>query len=726
MPDIFAIRAQGSGRLMRIAGYIISFVFVPVSSVLMVRSAWVGAALWLILLQNPRLAISGMFALIVIEVGYRLAIQQDDDRLATYLKANGFLAAVATAWITAPAHLSILSDIMLVLVAALSAVGLALAIRKTVERTILPPLVWPHALTSATMMLLFPDWTALAAQGWNWGEMSLPEVTTLPAAMLRSIGGFFFSPDVITGGVGAILILLWSRAMFLAGVLGWIIGAGVSILLVSSGVSILWVPASYNFFLAGMALGAVFILPGVPGFFLAGLAGGIAALIAALLQVLGEGSVVTYLPIPFLSVVWLGLLALDGPLFKSYITHNPHPALRPEDSVKRVAYDVKRWGDTPYYLTVPIPGKIEITQGFAGEMSHKGRWQHALDFQWPVTEGVSARSSIWSTAVYSPVEGVTERTRNDVADNVLGAPNYAENWGNLVVIKMDSGGWALLAHLMQGTVAVVPGQRVGFTTYLGEVGNSGRSAVPHLHIQVQNSPEPGSPTQAFRLANFIHHQKGGEIWHASGLPEPGDIVSPALPAPLVHDLLAGIASGKNVWSVTVSGEVPVQWHQKGPLTINTKIDDTGAHVFCDRDGGVANIRMDSDGWRATPCGINNSPLLELLVLAAPTIPYACYPGLTWKDYLPVRSLPGTARMLQTIFGFGASGIINTSTECLSVPTQYGEFLMLVTGYENAPTGHPNSVRCTFSPLCGPVRIEAFFPEGSLHFEALSFTPDDGR
>ena len=43
----------------------------------------------------------------------------------------------------------------------------------------------------------------------------------------------------------------------------------------------------------------------------------------------------------------------------------------------------------------------------------------------------------------------------------------------------------LLAHLKRGTIAVAPGQTVRAGDHLGEVGNSGNSTEPHLHIHVQ-------------------------------------------------------------------------------------------------------------------------------------------------------------------------------------------------------------------------------------------------
>jgi murein DD-endopeptidase MepM/ murein hydrolase activator NlpD len=109
-----------------------------------------------------------------------------------------------------------------------------------------------------------------------------------------------------------------------------------------------------------------------------------------------------------------------------------------------------------------------------------------------------------------------------VEDNPQGTANYGDNWGNYVMMRSVSGDHVLLAHLLQGSVAVEPGQRVTYTSFLGSVGNSGRSTVAHLHMHVQEAAFLGAPTKPFRLANY--HSFGGE----GGRSRPG--MQPACPA----------------------------------------------------------------------------------------------------------------------------------------------------------------------------------------------------
>ena len=49
----------------------------------------------------------------------------------------------------------------------------------------------------------------------------------------------------------------------------------------------------------------------------------------------------------------------------------------------------------------------------------------------------------------------------------------------------------VLAHLKQGSVAVTPDMRVNQGSVLGQVGNSGNTSQPHLHLHAERDGEPG-------------------------------------------------------------------------------------------------------------------------------------------------------------------------------------------------------------------------------------------
>jgi murein DD-endopeptidase MepM/ murein hydrolase activator NlpD len=61
--------------------------------------------------------------------------------------------------------------------------------------------------------------------------------------------------------------------------------------------------------------------------------------------------------------------------------------------------------------------------------------------------------------------------------------------GNYVVLQGEAAS-VLMAHVRRGSLRVRVGQRVEGGQLVAEVGNSGNSLAPHLHVQVMDGPNP--------------------------------------------------------------------------------------------------------------------------------------------------------------------------------------------------------------------------------------------
>jgi len=64
-------------------------------------------------------------------------------------------------------------------------------------------------------------------------------------------------------------------------------------------------------------------------------------------------------------------------------------------------------------------------------------------------------------------------------------PSVPELPGNRVILRVGPGIYVTYAHMRPGSVRVHVGERVRRGQMLGRLGNSGNSATPHLHLQVQ-------------------------------------------------------------------------------------------------------------------------------------------------------------------------------------------------------------------------------------------------
>lgn len=87
--------------------------------------------------------------------------------------------------------------------------------------------------------------------------------------------------------------------------------------------------------------------------------------------------------------------------------------------------------------------------------------------------------------------GTVRATRDGMRDQLYSPERAAEiegrDCGNGVVID-HGGGWSTqYCHLKQGSVVVRQGDRVSLTTVLGQVGLSGRTQFPHVHMTLRQN-----------------------------------------------------------------------------------------------------------------------------------------------------------------------------------------------------------------------------------------------
>ncbi|MFD9126625.1 M23 family metallopeptidase [Kitasatospora sp. NPDC059571] len=90
----------------------------------------------------------------------------------------------------------------------------------------------------------------------------------------------------------------------------------------------------------------------------------------------------------------------------------------------------------------------------------------------------------YGAEVHAPCDGTVAAAVDGLPDQEPGVLRYGPLYGNHVVI--DTGSERIvLAHLRPGTVAVTAGEQVRAGRLLGQVGNSGNSSEPHLHLHAE-------------------------------------------------------------------------------------------------------------------------------------------------------------------------------------------------------------------------------------------------
>lgn len=139
------------------------------------------------------------------------------------------------------------------------------------------------------------------------------------------------------------------------------------------------------------------------------------------------------------------------------------------------------------------------------------RW--AYDILIPPAEVKSSKLEdygIYGAKVMALASGTIVSIKNDEKDLVPGSDDFQSMAGNHIYLRLDeSGTFLILAHLKKGSIKVREGQHVNEGEVLAQVGNSGSSSEPHLHIHHQRQ-DPSKVSMFFTegLPLYFQTEKG--------------------------------------------------------------------------------------------------------------------------------------------------------------------------------------------------------------------------
>ena len=397
-------------------------------------------------------------------------------------------------------------------------------------------------------------------QRWVWPAW--PE--WLPAALasaLSNVGALFYVAHPLAGILVLAALLLASRALALLALSGSLLAHGLIVAASAAPASGLVLLAAFNGALVAIFIGGVLSAPTFRTLAVAGGGVVVSSALSAAMLTLATPLGIPPLSAPFLLTVWLAHAALrpDSSAWWARFWL-PAPA-RPEDSLVSGRLAASRGlAASSIGLLPPFSGSMEVAQGIDGDITHQGPWRYALDFIRTESD-CSYRNDgcelgdflAFGQAVMSPTWGTVVACRDDIPDNLPGAMNLAENWGNHVLIAIGGDLYVLLAHLRQGSLSVVPGTPVAPGTPLGHCGNSGRSAQPHLHLHVQRGAWLGAPTLPFHLSHCLVN---GHRYALDACPDPGQSVELAASAAALtaactpdHGRLWNFSLGAQAWQL---------------------------------------------------------------------------------------------------------------------------------------------------------------------------------
>jgi len=462
------------------------------------------------------------------------------------------------------------------------------------------------------------------------GQTQLPALVELWA---HSLGTLFFAPSLFAGLLATLALAVASRLSLGFALVGFVVS---SLLLLAMGFSLeqsSWL--QLDAILCAVALGGVFYVPSRTSLALAAF-GAVICIVTgvALLQGL------RWIDAPLLTLPFnLVVLGVTGAMRWRAAGHEPRAVLYPGRNPEATFQNDRLWqarhpeSELPA-MVPPFEGVWVVTQGFDDHLTHRAAWKHALDFEVADADGQPDRAATaelndfpsFNAPIFSPADGRVVRLVDSIADNSIGESNLAENWGNSVVIEITPSLFVQLSHFRRRGFKVREGDRVRTGQLLGYLGNSGRSPVPHLHVQMQALPDIGSPTIPFRLVGYrTPASEGRWNYHFRGLPRAGDTLAAARSARWMEECFTRGEEKSSTYRVfTAQGEfretIRQEWVPDGSLVLHSV--ETGAR---------ARLIVMQGQWTPTEVRAGRPSLLEVLSVTG-RIPLAPLAGAHWEDF----------------------------------------------------------------------------------------------
>jgi murein DD-endopeptidase MepM/ murein hydrolase activator NlpD len=153
---------------------------------------------------------------------------------------------------------------------------------------------------------------------------------------------------------------------------------------------------------------------------------------------------------------------------------------------------------------VALEGRLRVPQRFAVDWVKLGTDGRAFGG----SGGAVTDWHSYDAPVLAVADGVVALVRDGLTDtpprtSPPAVVEAADAPGNVVVLALDGGRFAVYAHLKAGSMLVRQGDRVAAGQPLARIGNSGNALGPHLHFHLSDAIEPlGGEGLAFSIDRF--------------------------------------------------------------------------------------------------------------------------------------------------------------------------------------------------------------------------------
>jgi urea transporter len=650
------------------------FISKPYISILFLKDAKVGFLLLALTFLLPSVGFMGIVAILV-TIAFAEFINVRDEYLKYgFYLYNSLLVGMGVGYYYEITYATLILTAILSIFTFLVSFGL----NRVFIKYSLPLLSMPFATVSMFFYLASLKYTTLFSNVLN--RSPLFDITLPFEPFFKSLGTIFFMPYTVAGVVIAAILLLYSRALFLSAITGFIVGVFAHSFFVPFNIS-LNSPYNFNFILISMAISGVFLLPHYKSIILAAVAVVVSVILIDSMEVFFNIFALPVYTMPFNIITILFILLLSSVGYK-YFNHNIQET--PEKSLSYHLSNIYRFGGNDIKVALPFNGTWSVYQAFNGEWTHKGAWRFAYDFvirkngKTYKNEGHFLEDYYaFGQSVVSPVSGYVVATKDDLEDNFIGNVDRLNNWGNYIIIHSDYGYYVEISHLMKDSMLVKVGDYVQMGQIVAKCGNSGYSPEPHIHMQVQYSPMLGAPTVAFKFIDYIAEN----TLHYYSLPK----INEQIEAPITDKakqirftFILDDSFKYRVFKDNKEGEI---------VEFKVNMNEAGEFYFTDKEQNMLYFYLDNKLFYFYKYEGKNSYLSELYKLS-PKIPLI-NTEVEYFDVLPLEFRYNSYKklLIELLIPFNY-GIFNKTTKynkkVLSVSSKYGSvnFSVYDKGFES--------------------------------------------
>jgi urea transporter/murein DD-endopeptidase MepM/ murein hydrolase activator NlpD len=467
-------------------------------------------------------------------------------------------------------------------------------------------------------------------------------INKLADTYLRSLSSVFFQNNVISGMLIAVLLLISSRIAFSLTIVGFLSAYFFASFTGAETAGFSYYNIGANYIMTALAIGGFFMIPSWKSYLWTFLLVPLTSLVLLSLSRLVGTIQLPVFSLPFSIVVILFIYFLSLRKSSSGLILTPIQHYSPENNLYTYVNNKTRLSQLLYLpLQLPFWGEWIISQGYNGMYTHKGEWSNAYDFMLLDEEMKSHKSGgllcenyhCYNKPVLAPADGIVEEIIDQVNDNEIGKTDQVNNWGNTIIIRHKHGLYTQLSHLRKGTFKVKRGDNVKSGDLLAHCGNSGRSQQPHIHFQVQSSPNLGSKTLNYPFAYYLKTTNGRKTLSSFSYPGEGEIISNLQ----VHTLL------KNSFGIQPNNILKFSYRDEKVNEITVKWEAfTDAYnynyLYCSTTESFAYYVNDGRMFYFTSFFGDKNSLLYYFYLTAYRVLLGYYEDLNIADELPLNTI----------------------------------------------------------------------------------------